>query len=86
MEDYEFYKSVSKTNPKFVKNQQAGGRKITTIDPQSQTETATEKWGLYGKEGVMLEVQKISGTNTIDIVGRRLPSYAPSVLDLGAKV
>lgn len=48
-EDYDFYKSVSKTNPKFVKNQQSGGRKISTIDPQSQTETATEKWGLYGK-------------------------------------
>jgi len=49
MNDYEFYKSVAKTNPKFVKNQNVGGRKITTIDPQSQTETATEKWGLFGK-------------------------------------
>lgn len=48
--DYDFYKSVAKTNPKFVKNQSVGGRKITTIDPQSQTETATEKWGLYGKK------------------------------------
>ena len=47
--DYEFYKSVSKTDPKYVKNQQVGGRKISTIDPQSQTEKATEMWGLYGK-------------------------------------
>jgi len=47
--DYEFYQSVSKTNTKFVKNQNVGGRKITTIDPQHQTETATEKWGLFGK-------------------------------------
>jgi len=49
MKDYEFYQSVAKTNPKYVKNQQVGGRKITTIDPQHQTETATDKWGLYGK-------------------------------------
>ena len=47
--DYEFYKSVSKTDPKFVKNQSVGGRRITTVDPQSQTEKVTKMWGLYGK-------------------------------------
>lgn len=49
MKDIEFYKLVATTNPKYVKNQNAGGRKITTIDPQSQTMAATEQWGLYGK-------------------------------------
>ncbi len=45
----EFYESVKKTDPNFVKNQTVGGRKITTIDPQFQTENATKAFnGLYG--------------------------------------
>lgn len=48
--DFEFYKSVQKTDPKMTKNQRAGGRTITSIDPYYQQEIATEKWGLYGKE------------------------------------
>jgi len=49
MNDYEFYKSVAKTNPKYVKTRKQGGRTISSIDPQYQTENVTEKWGLYGK-------------------------------------
>lgn len=60
--DYEFYKSVAKTDPKLVKNQNVGGRKITTIDPQSQTETATEKWGLYGKAWGIKDIGFITRT------------------------
>ena len=45
----EFYESVKKTDPKYVKNQNVGGRKISTIDPQYQTENATKAFvGLYG--------------------------------------
>ncbi|WP_456322185.1 hypothetical protein [Hydrogenimonas sp.] len=48
IEGIEFYKSVCKTNPDYVKRAKVGGRMIATIDPQYQTELATEKWGLYG--------------------------------------
>lgn len=47
--DYEFYKSVAKTNPKYVKTRKTGGRTVSSIDPQYQTENVTKEWGLYGK-------------------------------------
>ena len=47
--DYDFYKSVQKTNPAMTKNQRVGGRIITSIDPYYQQENATKEWGLYGK-------------------------------------
>jgi len=50
MTDIEFYRLVSKTNPDYVKRASLGGRNVATVDPQYQTELATEQWGLYGKE------------------------------------
>ena len=47
--DYDFYKSVQKTNPAMTKNQKTGGRTVTSIDPYYQQENATKEWGLYGK-------------------------------------
>ena len=48
-EDFKFYQKVSKTDPKFVKTRKSGGRAISSIDPQHQTEKVTREWGLYGK-------------------------------------
>ena len=49
IEDYKFYQKVSKTDPKFVKTRKTGGRTVSSIDPQYQTENVTKEWGLYGK-------------------------------------
>lgn len=72
-DDYEFYQSVSKTNPLYVKNQKAGGRTISTIDPQSQTEAATEKWGLYGKawgiKDITFTTRKYNTTEVMTLSG-----------------
>ena len=54
----EFYESVKKTNPNYVKNQNAGGRKISTIDPQYQTENATKAFdGLYGSKWGIKDIE-----------------------------
>lgn len=71
--DYEFYKSVAKTNPKYVKNRKESGRNISSVDPQYQTETATEKWGLYGKawgiKDISFTTRKYSTTELMTIHG-----------------
>jgi len=40
--------SVEKTNPKYTKNANVGGNKITSISPQFQIMNVTEKFGIYG--------------------------------------
>jgi hypothetical protein len=40
--------SVEKTNPKYTKNANVGGNKITAISPQFQIMNVTEKFGSYG--------------------------------------
>jgi len=54
----EFYESVKKTNPDYVKNQSVGGRKISTVDPQYQTENATKAFdGLYGESWGIRDIE-----------------------------
>ena len=42
------WKSVEKTNPKYTKKANVRGNQITSISPQFQILSATEKFGIYG--------------------------------------
>ena len=44
----ELWKKVEKTNPKYTKNANVGGNKITSISPQFQIMNVTEQFGSYG--------------------------------------
>lgn len=43
------WEQVEKTNPKFTKETNLGGRKITSINPTFQIKNATQIFGMYGK-------------------------------------
>lgn len=45
----ELWKKVEKTNPKYTKQANVGGNKITSIAPQYQIMNVTEQFGSYGK-------------------------------------
>lgn len=47
-ENLKLWHSVEKTNPKYTKNANVGGNKITSISPQFQIMNVTEKFGSYG--------------------------------------
>lgn len=49
MENLEIWNKVEKTNPKFTKETNLGGRKVTSINPTFQIKNATEVFGMYGK-------------------------------------
>jgi hypothetical protein len=49
MNNLELWNRVEKTNPKYTKNANVGGNKITSISPQFQIMNATEQFGSYGK-------------------------------------
>ena len=45
----ELWHKVEKTNPKYTKQANVGGNKITSIAPQYQIMNVTEQFGIYGK-------------------------------------
>jgi len=45
----ELWHKVEKTNPKYTKQANVGGNKITSIAPQFQIMNVTEQFGSYGK-------------------------------------
>jgi len=45
----ELWHKVEKTNPKYTKQANVGGNKITSISPQYQIMNVTEQFGSYGK-------------------------------------
>jgi hypothetical protein len=50
MEDnLKLWKSVEKTNPKYTKQANVKGNKITSIAPQYQIMNVTERFGIYGQ-------------------------------------
>jgi len=44
----QLWNKVEKTNPKYTKNANVGGNKITSISPQFQIMNVTEQFGSYG--------------------------------------
>ena len=48
-ENLELWHKVEKTNPKYTKQANVGGNKITSIAPQYQIMNVTEQFGSYGK-------------------------------------
>ena len=48
VDNLSLWKSVEKTNPKYTKQANVGGNKITSISPQFQIMNVTEKFGSYG--------------------------------------
>ena len=50
-ENLELWHKVEKTNPKYTKQANVGGNKITSIAPQYQIMNVTEQFGSYGKTG-----------------------------------
>lgn len=54
----EFYKSVSKTDPSFVKRAKVSGVNIATADPQWQLEQAVDAFdGLYGSNWGIRDIE-----------------------------
>lgn len=49
MSNLELWNKVEKTNPKYTKQANIGGNKITSIAPQYQIMNVTEQFGIYGK-------------------------------------
>ncbi len=49
MKNLELWNKVEKTNPKYTKDANVKGNKITSIAPQFQIMNATEQFGIYGK-------------------------------------
>jgi len=45
----QLWNKVEKTNPKYTKQANVGGNKITSISPQYQIMNVTEQFGSYGK-------------------------------------
>ena len=48
-DNLELWHKVEKTNPKYTKQANVGGNKITSIAPQYQIMNVTEQFGSYGK-------------------------------------
>lgn len=48
-DNLELWRKVEKTNPKYTKQANVGGNKITSIAPQYQIMNVTEQFGSYGK-------------------------------------
>lgn len=48
-DNLKLWRAVEKTNPKYTKNANVGGNKITSIAPQYQIMNVTEQFGSYGK-------------------------------------
>ena len=48
-ENLKLWNAVEKTNPKYTKQANVGGNKITSIAPQYQIMNVTEQFGSYGK-------------------------------------
>jgi hypothetical protein len=49
-DNLELWHKVEKTNPKYTKNANVKGNRITSIAPQYQIMNVTEQFGIYGKE------------------------------------
>lgn len=49
MKNLELWHKVEKTNPKYTKNANVRGNKITSISPQFQIMNVTEEFGIYGQ-------------------------------------
>jgi hypothetical protein len=50
MDNLDLWNKVEKTNPAHTKNANVRGNKITAIAPQQQIKSATEQFGVYGKD------------------------------------
>jgi hypothetical protein len=50
MSNLELWNKVQKTNPKYTKNANVRGNKITSISPQFQIMNVTEQFGTYGEK------------------------------------
>mgnify|MGYP003553167265 CR=1 FL=1 len=53
----ELWNRVEKTNPKYTKNANVRGNKITSIAPQFQIKNVTEEFGVYGKTWGFKEIE-----------------------------
>ena len=79
----EFYKSVAKTDPKMVKRAKVSGINITAIDPQYQTELATEAFNsLYGNEWGIKDINFSTrrygeGANLVEVMTLKGVFYYP---------
>jgi len=65
----ELWNKVEKTNPKYTKQANVGGNKITSIAPQYQIMNVTEQFGSYGKtwgfKNIELDYTLVSEFNLI---------------------
>ena len=68
-ENLELWNKVEKTNPKYTKQANVGGNKITSIAPQYQIMNVTEQFGSYGKtwgfKNIELDYTLVSEFNLI---------------------
>lgn len=53
----ELWEKVESTNPKYTKNANVGGNKITSISPQYQIKNVTEQFGSYGDKWGFKEIE-----------------------------
>lgn len=56
-ENLKLWNAVEKTNPKYTKQANVGGNKITSIAPQYQIMNVTEQFGSYGKTWGFKEIE-----------------------------
>lgn len=68
-ENLKLWNAVEKTNPKYTKQANVGGNKITSIAPQYQIMNVTEQFGSYGKtwgfKNIELDYTLVSEFNLI---------------------
>ncbi len=78
-----FYKSVSKTDPNYVKRAKVSGVQIATADPQWQLEQATEAFGgLYGSNWGIKDIEFTTryygeGAQTVEVTTLHGRFYYP---------
>jgi hypothetical protein len=89
-ENIEFWESVEKTDPKYTKSVNAGGRKLTAINAQQQIKNATEKWGMYGKtwglKDIKLDYINNLCNNQVLAVAQAIFFYPDGVFDIGSSI
>jgi hypothetical protein len=89
-ENLKFWESVEKTDPKYTKQVNAGGRKLTAINAQQQIKNATEKWGMYGKtwglKDVKLNYINNLCNNQVLAVAQAIFFYPDGCFDIGSSI
>ena len=89
-ENLKFWESVEKTDPRYTKPVNTGGRKLTAINAQQQIKNATEKWGMYGKtwglKDVKLDYINNLCNNQILAVAQAIFYYPDGYFDIGSSI